>query len=264
MKLTALITSLVLPCGFIYAQQSSPSASTDASSQQKESGAISEPSGTQPSNPSTGTTQTPNQSQQNIKQGEQSGIPTQEPAGAQRPDLSVTPSTGTNSSVTGAEVIGSKRTGTGSAGELKPGDPGYAAGAQRTQVTQLQNALAEFKTSSTVNTDQKTRLHETLTSMASSAKNLPPEFIARLSDDLTTSLTKVQISTDARSRLANDIAVILSAQPSAQADVQRAFTDVQTILLTGPNTTPLARATVCDLHLIASELVPDLHIEFVK
>ena len=212
----------------------------------------------------------PGQRKHNIKEGEQSGIPTDEPAGAQRPQASSSSSTSTNSSssVTGSEVISSPKSGTASSssasGELKPGDPGYAAGAQKQNTTQLQNAFAQFKTSTTVSTEQKTQLRQTLTSMVTTTKTVQPEFITRLSDDLSMSLGKVELTADSRTRLANAIAVILGAQPGAQTEVQQAFSDVQSILLTSPNTTPLARATVCDLHLIATELVPDLRLDLAK
>ncbi len=212
----------------------------------------------------------PGQRKHNIKEGEQSGIPTDEPAGAQRPNASSSSSSSTNSSssVTGSEVISSPKPGTATSssgsGEFKPGDPGYAAGAQKQNTTQLQNAFAQFKTSATASTEQKTQLRQTLTSMVTTTKTVQPEFITRLSDDLSMSLGKVELSADSRTRLANAIAVILGAQPGAQTEVQHAFSDVQSILLTGPNTTPLARATVCDLHLIATELVPDLRLDLAK
>ncbi|MDB6026652.1 MAG: hypothetical protein JWM68_2875 [Verrucomicrobiales bacterium] len=281
MKLPVLLTALVCSSGILCAQQSTqPSQSTDT--QTIDQGAGAQPSSSSrldsdtsrgrafsTNNPPSGRPfqenpgLPPGQRKQNIKEGEQSGIPTQDPAGAQRPDANAastsSSSTTTNSSsATGNEVISSPKS-----GELRPGDPGYAAGAQRTQATELQNALSQIKMSATVTSDQRAQLQQTLTSMVTS-KTVQPQFITRLSEDLSTSLSSVQINEDARVRLANAIAVILGAQAGSQTQVQQAFTETQSILLTGPNTTPLARATVCDLHLIATELVPGLQLQFAK
>ena len=129
------------------------------------------------------------------------------------------------------------------------------AGAPRNQSQQLVSAFQSH---------EKTQIEQAIKANLGStiSAKVPDEFVTRLSGDLSTTLTKVQITEEQRLKLANAINVILTAQPANQVEVQQAFTTVQSTLV--PNlevATPLAQAAVCDLHLIATQLVPGIRLD---
>lgn len=151
---------------------------------------------------------------------------------------------------------GQSQAGQSSQAELHQGQAGYAAGAQNQNSQQLRTALTQFKAQGTVSADQKTQLQQAIHASLRHGQNLPEDFSTRLAGDLSVTLTKVQLDESVRVKLANDIGIILDAGPGAQVQVEAALGDVRHILVVSGQPLPEARAVVCDLHLIASELVP--------
>jgi hypothetical protein len=187
------------------------------------------------------------------------GRPFREPSGAAT-------GTNTNSSAASGAVTGAESSTNGVAGSVSStsntnqgsSSSGTqvkeAAGAQRAESQKL--AVA-FESHEKVQIEQAIRANLSTTV----STKVPDEFVTRLSSDLSTAFTRIQISQEQRIQLANAVAVILSAQPSAEAEVHQAFSTVESTLLQGANTTPLAQAAVCDLHLIATQLIPGFKME---
>ena len=180
------------------------------------------------------------------------GRPFQEPSGADssgsKTNLNSAPK---SDSISGALDRSRSSTGQSSASDIKH----EAAGAQRNQSQRLATAFQSHEKGQ-IEEAVKANLGTTV------GAKVPDEFVTRLSSDLSTVFTKVQITEEQRVKVANAISIILTAQPANQVEVQQAFTTVQTILVpTGNVTLPLAQAAVCDLHLIATQLIPGFQLE---
>lgn len=91
-------------------------------------------------------------------------------------------------------------------------------------------------------------------------KNVPNEFVDRLSQDLGTAFTRAQVQQSTRTELADAMHKVFTAKPTAQNEIEQALSQVQTILMENGASRPAARAVAYDLHLIATEMHPDLKL----
>ena len=190
------------------------------------------------------------------------GRPFRDPAGSEQDSTNsdTQPDTSATNSVSKAGILRTPAgaptaTQTGSTAEASASVKTEAAGAQRKESQQLVTAFTS---------NEKVKIEQAInTSINTSVKTkVPSEFVTRLSSDLTTVFTKVQITEVQRVELADAIYVILNAAPGQEVAVQEAFTTVHTTLIQdGAAATPLAHAAVCDLHLIATQLMPGFELK---
>jgi hypothetical protein len=194
-------------------------------------------------------------------EGESGGIPdaADEPAGAEKPDdaSSATNDDASSSSTnliqepSGAQQPGAQQSGIQSSTNIE------GAGAQRGSSQQLATAIGSIKTG--VNVEQNVQLRQAIKTTIKGG-NVPDEFVDRLSRDISAAFTKVQVNQTVNVQLADALNTVLTATPTSHSEVEQAITTVQSTLIQNGVAKPQARAVACDLHLIATELVPDLKL----
>lgn len=273
--------------------QTQPQADANQSAEQEDN-IISEPSGAEPSGRPFGTNQPPGRafSTNNPPQGkpfEDGGRPpgrafeqeqpeveepsgaeqpdatneqseANEPAGAQSNDASDATQPDASYSTPNAAAATPGETKTSETDAAQSGVEAEAAGAQRAGSEQIASALGSLKAGTAAGgTGQNIQLRQAIKTSIQ-GKQVADEYVDRLSTDLSMAFKSGEIKQEVRTELAQSLHTVLTAQPSAQAEIEQSLSRIQTIMIDNGATRPAARAVACDLHLIATELHPDLHL----
>jgi hypothetical protein len=146
-------------------------------------------------------------------------------------------------------------------GTTAPNRPATAPGATAPQMTPAQQAFASFQTqlfsvTTNVTADQKSAIARDMSTVAQGPK--PSQgTLAKLSDHLTTALAEAsKLTSQRKTRLAQEIGVLLNSfnTPAAQKDAM--IKDVQETLQSGGASTDNASAVAADLKTVTEEIKP--------
>ncbi len=147
-----------------------------------------------------------------------------------------------------------------------PGAPAAAAHAANpavssTPLTPAQQAYATFQTqlfgvTTNVTADQKSAIAREMSNVAQGTK--PSQgTLTKLSDHLTTALVEsTKLTTQKKTRLAQDVGVLLNNASAAQTQKDALIQDVQSILESGGASTDNAAAVAADLKSVTEEIKP--------
>jgi hypothetical protein len=138
----------------------------------------------------------------------------------------------------------------------RPAQPAPAA----TPMTASQQAYANFQSRLfAVNTNTATNLKPVLAKdMANVAQGTKPSqpTLDKLSDHLTTALGEAKLTTSQKTRVAQNIGVLLNSANTAPGQKEAMIKDVQSILEKGGVSTENAAAVTADLKSVTDEIKP--------
>jgi len=142
-----------------------------------------------------------------------------------------------------------------------PGRPATDPGASAPQMTPAQQAFASFQTqlfgvTTNVTADQKSAIARDMGTVAQGPK--PSQgTLAKLSDHLTTALAEsTKLTSTRKTRLAQEIGVLLNSLNTPPAQKDAMIKDVQETLESGGASTDNASAVAADLKTVTEEIKP--------
>jgi hypothetical protein len=128
---------------------------------------------------------------------------------------------------------------------LTPGQQAYAG---------FQSQLFAMNTNSSPADRQD--LAESLGKVAQGANKPLPATLSKLSDHLSTAVSESKLTTPKKTRMAQDVAVLLNSANTPVAQKQAMVEDVQTILHSGGTSDDDAAAVTADLQTVVDEVKP--------
>ena len=143
-----------------------------------------------------------------------------------------------------------------------PAKPRVAApNVSTTSLTASQQAYANFQSQLfAVNTNTATNLKPMLAkdmaNVAQGATKPSPATLAKLSDHLTTAFAEAKLTVPLKTRLAQNIGVLLNSANTPPNQKEAMITDVESILQTGGASAENASAVAADLKTVTEEIKP--------
>jgi hypothetical protein len=128
-----------------------------------------------------------------------------------------------------------------------------------TPLTPGQQAYANFQAglfgiNSNSPPEAKQTLAKELGNVAQGANKPAPATVSKLSDHLTAAMAEAKLTTPRKTRLAQDVAVLLNSAATPPAQKQAMIQDVQSILQSGGSSSENAAAVAADLQTVTDEV----------
>jgi hypothetical protein len=130
-----------------------------------------------------------------------------------------------------------------------------------TPLNASQQAFARFQSqlflvNSNSTPDVKETLAKDLANVSQGAKKPSPATLSKLSDHLTTALGESKLTTQKKTRLAQDVGVLVNSANTPLAQKSAMIEDVQSILKSGGSSPENVSAVGVDLHAVTDEVMP--------
>jgi hypothetical protein len=130
-----------------------------------------------------------------------------------------------------------------------------------TPLNASQQAYAHFQSqlflvNSNSTPDVKQTLGKDLANVSQGAKKPSPATLSKLSDHLTTALGEAKLTTQKKTRLAQDVGVLVNSANTPAAQKTAMIKDVESILQSGGSSSENAAAVAADLQTVTEEVMP--------